>query len=170
MAVLRPRAYHAASRFVAAAFPSYACTLFAICRCGRVPRMVATFDVATTGARKICLGCCFGALLGCERRSSLPIAFSPSGDSPRPFCAARPRPCALTLDPITLSFVGGGSPPHSSRKTLSLCARLCEPRTQRQPPSGEFPSVECRGCKLHSRVGASDFCTIVEKSAAAVAI
>ena len=163
--------------------------------------MVAAFDAATTGARIICFGCCFGALLGCERRSSLPIAFSPSGDSPRPFCAARPRPCALTLDPMTLSFICGGpalcvrplltrfpvrrpplrrfpsrrgscslrsrSPRHA---TLSPCALRFAPRTPRRPPTVELPSVECRGCKLHSRVGASDFCTIVELCTAAFAI
>ena len=158
----RPRAYHAASRYIAAAFSCLWSRLSTHGKSRRVTRMGTTFDVVPTGARLICIGCCFGALLGCWRRSSLPIAYSPSGDGPRPFCAASPRPCALTLDPITLSFIGGGSPRFSLRISLAFCARLCEPRTPRKPPCVIFASVECRGCKLRSRVGASDFCTIVE--------
>lgn len=158
----RPRAYHAASRYIAAAFSCLWSRLSTHGKSRRVTRMGTTFDVVPTGARLICIGCCFGALLDCGRRSSLPIAFSPSGDSPRPFCAARSRPCALTLDPMTLSFICGGSPPKSSRTTLAFCAPRCARRTPRQPPCVIFASVECRGCKLRSRVGASDFYAIVE--------
>ena len=166
----RPRAYHAASRYIAAAFSCLWSRLSTHGKSRRVTRMGTTFDVVPTGARLICIGCCFGALLGCVRRSSLPIAFSPSGDSPRPFCAARPRTCALTLDPKTLSFVGGGSPPLTCRTTHAFCAPRCARRTPRQPPCVIFPSVEYRGCKLRSRVGASDFGAIVEICTAAVAI
>ena len=134
--VWRPRAFHAASRFKAAALFCLWSRLSTHGRCRRVSRMASAFDASATGARFICFGCCFGALLDCGRRSSLPIAFSPSGDSPRPYCAARSRPCAVTLDPISLSFVCGGFPLHASRTALSFCAPRCARRTRPKPPCG----------------------------------
>ena len=134
--VWRPRAFHAASRFKAAALFCLWSRLSTHGRCRRVSRMASAFDASATGARFICFGCCFGALLGCGRRSSLRAGFSPSAGTLTPFCAARPRPYAVTLDPTTLSLIGGGSPLHACRTSLSLCALRCAPRTRRKPPCG----------------------------------
>lgn len=147
-ATWRPRPLHAAcSEPLRHAFSRLRCRLVTPPRACRTSRTVAVFDTATAGARLICIGCCFGALLDCGRHSSLRIGFSPSADTLTPFCAALARPCALTLDARTLSLIGGGSPPWllafpllcgallSSRaphatQALALCALHYAPRTR----------------------------------------
>ena len=151
--------------------------------CHRRPpykRMRATFDVARIAGRKICISVSLGRSSVAGGGFLFPPclrAFSPSGAQSSTLSnppAARPRPCALTLDPVCAlpipplpirsrrwSRAHPDASPLRRAPSLSLSPGFVLPLVALAPPriptharrAGDFPTVERRGWSRSSARG-----------------